>query len=280
MIKNIGLIGIGVVGNAFYEGMKHVFEIVRFDKNKPDLSDVESINSVVGSTDGPIFVCVPTPMKEDGSCSTECVERVVEAIFLSGTKRIVVVKSTIPPGTTNSLNSRFGENLSVVFNPEFLTEANSVNDFKCQDRILIGGSSEATQIVADIYSIAYPNVALLQDEATTVEMVKYVGNCFLATKVSFANEIYQICEKLNVKYDNVINMASLDRRLGTSHWKVPGPDGSLGWGLVCLPKDLNALINIAKELGVDPKVMNATWEKNLEVRPEKDWEKLKGRTIL
>jgi UDPglucose 6-dehydrogenase len=110
-------------------------------------------------------------------------------------------------------------------------------------------------------------------------MVKYVTNCFLATKVSFANEIKQICDKLDIDYDKVVEYSTKDKRLGTSHWAVPGHDGHFGFGLTCFPKDLNALIATATSLGVDPKVMIAVWEKNLEVRPEKDWEKLIGRAI-
>lgn len=279
----LGLVGVGIVGNAFYEGMKHAFDVVRFDKFRADLSDVDSIEGLVAATDGPIFVCVPTPMYPDGSCSTENVAQVAEAINLltkDGVKRIVVIKSTVPPGTVDYLNFVFGTNLSVVFNPEFLTEANPVQDFKHQDRIFIGGLPEATQTVADIYSIAYPNVLIMQDSARTTEMVKYVGNCFLATKVSFANEIYQICEKLGIDYNAVMNMATLDTRLGKSHWRVPGPDGHYGFGLTCFPKDINALIAVAKNLGINPTMLEASWKKNLEVRPEKDWEQMKGRAVL
>jgi len=287
----LGLVGVGIVGNAFYEGMKHVFEVVRFDKFRSDISDVKSVEELVNATDGPIFVCVPTPMRPDGSCSVENVLEVVEAINLSTsdvTKRVVVIKSTVPPGTVDNLNFTFGNRLSVVFNPEFLTEANPVDDFKRQDRIFIGGLPEATQIVADVYSVAYPSVLIMQDKAIATEMVKYVGNCFLATKVSFANEIYQICEKLGIDYNSVINMAMLDRRLGTSHWLVPGPmpandeTGQLlrGFGGSCFVKDINALISVAKIVGINPVVLEAAWHKNLEVRPEKDWENLKGRAIL
>lgn len=111
-------------------------------------------------------------------------------------------------------------------------------------------------------------------------MIKYLANCFLATKVSFANEMYQICDKLGARYDKVIELATLDSRLGTSHWKVPGPDGHFGFGLTCFPKDINALIKLSEQLGVDPKMLKTAWEKNLEVRPEKDWEQLKGRAVL
>jgi len=274
----LGIIGAGIVGNAVYEGMKHAFEVLRYD-TRPEFSDVGSLVELLQEVDGPIFVCVPTPMNIDGSASTKIVEDVVHNIYGWG-DRIVVIKSTVPPGTTARLNKGFGPTLSVVFNPEFLTEANPVEDFKNQDRIIIGGSSEAAQTVADIYSVAYPGVMTVQCNATTAEMVKYVGNCFLATKVSFANEIYQICEKLGIKYDGVMNLAKLDKRLGQSHWQVPGPDGHFGYGLTCFPKDINALIAAAVSLGVNPMMLRAAWEKNLQVRPEKDWEQMKGRAVV
>jgi len=277
-MNKIGLVGAGIVGNAFYEGMRHAFDVVRYDA-RPEFSDVGSLVELLQVVDGPIFICVPTPMNPDGSASMAIVEDVVRNIYGWG-ERIVVIKSTVPPGTTDRLNKMFGPTLSVVFNPEFLTEAKPVEDFKNQDRIIVGGDSEATQTVADIYSVAYPGVMQVQCEATTAEMVKYVGNCFLATKISFANEISQICEKLGVEYDGVIKLAMLDKRLGQSHWKVPGPDGHYGFGLTCFPKDINALIAVAIELGVDPKILRAAWEKNLEVRPERDWEKMKGRAVL
>lgn len=277
-MTKIGVVGAGIVGNAFYEGMRHAFDVVRYD-TRPEFSDVGSLVELLQVVDGPIFICVPTPMNSDGSASTAIVEDVVRNIYGWG-ERIVVIKSTVPPGTTDRLNKMFGPTLSVVFNPEFLTEANPVEDFKNQDRIIVGGDSEATQIVSNIYSIAYFGVPQYQCDATTAEMVKYVGNCFLATKISFANEISQICEKLGVAYEGVINLAMLDKRLGRSHWKVPGPDGHYGFGLTCFPKDINALIAVALELGVDPKILRAAWEKNLEVRPERDWEKMKGRAVL
>lgn len=278
MTKKLGVIGAGIVGNAFYEGMRHAFDVLRYDK-RPECSDVGSIVELLQEVDGPIFICVPTPMNPDGSASTSIVEDVVRNIYGWG-NRVLVIKSTVPPGTTARLNQAFGPTLSVVFNPEFLTEANPVEDFKSQDRIIIGGSSEAAQTVTDVYSIAYPGVMTIQCDATTAEMVKYVGNCFLATKVSLANELYQICDKLGIQYDGVIKLAMLDKRLGRSHWKVPGPDGHFGFGLTCFPKDINALIAAAVSLGVDPKVLRAVWEKNLEVRPEKDWEQMKGRAVV
>ena len=111
-------------------------------------------------------------------------------------------------------------------------------------------------------------------------MVKYLTNSFLATKVSFANEIYQICDKLKIDYDKVVEYAVLDDRLGKSHWAVPGPDGDFGFGGHCLPKDLSALIHIAMQLNTETNVLNAVEETNDVVRQNRDWEDMKGRAVI
>lgn len=296
---NIGLIGMGVVGHAFYEGMKDACDILTYDKYKPDVSSIlkichadEAIETMVASLSGPIFISVPTPMNPDGSANTDIVESVCreinDAVYskiihgcvnYNNFKKVIVIRSTVPPGTTAKMNEKFNY-ISVVFNPEFLTEANAVQDFKNQNRIILGGHYEATAEVAKVYKFVFPHIPVYECNSVCAELVKYVGNCFLATKVSFANEIYQICDKLGADYNKVVELASLDARLGKSHWKVPGPDGHFGFGLTCFPKDINALIAVAKEMGVTPTMLEAAWNKNLEVRPEKDWEQLKGRAVL
>ena len=291
-MKKIGLIGRGVVGNAVAQGMEHAFTVCFYDKvfrhyiHGSNCEQHLSLASVVEAVDGPIFLCLPTPMIKDGTADCSIIESVVKEInelekdrssFKHG-KPVLIIKSTVPPGITEILNARY-EYVQCVFNPEFLREATAVEDFKHQDRIIIGGPHKAVSVVKRLYQIAYPEVPTTKTSSTIAEMVKYVTNCFLATKVSFANEIAQICTKLNIDYDKVIEYATKDKRLGTSHWAVPGPDGHMGFGLTCFPKDLNALIKLARVLRVEPTVMEAAWNKNLEVRPEKDWEALKGRAV-
>jgi UDPglucose 6-dehydrogenase len=193
--------------------------------------------------------------------------------------KIVVVKSTIPPGTTKKRNDKF-DNLSVVFNPEFLTEANAVKDYENQNRIILGGPKNETLQLNSIFSKVFPNAKIINTNSTDAEMVKYTTNSFLAMKVSFANEIYQICKKVNADYDKVIESTIQDDRLGTSHWKVPGPDGDFGYGGHCFPKDINALISVAINNNISPKMLIATNEKNKEVRSNKDWENMKGRAVV
>jgi len=110
-------------------------------------------------------------------------------------------------------------------------------------------------------------------------MVKYMTNTFLATKVSFANEMYMICDKLDIDYDKVVEYSTYDERLGKSHWAVPGPDGKFGFGGSCFPKDINALLEVANKFKIDVFTLDGAWETNLQVRPEKDWEELKGRAV-
>ena len=111
-------------------------------------------------------------------------------------------------------------------------------------------------------------------------MVKYLTNSFLASKVSFANEIYQICEGLKVDYDKVVEYATLDDRLGKSHWQVPGPDGDYGFGGHCFPKDLNALLHLSDNLETDNNVLTAAIETNDKVRKNRDWESMTGRAVV
>ena len=121
---------------------------------------------------------------------------------------------------------------------------------------------------------------IIKTDFQTAELVKYVTNAFLSTKVSFANEMYQLCEGLDLDYDKIIEYATLDPRLGDSHWGVPGPDGDFGFGGHCFPKDLSALIEITKQLDTVNNVLRAVQTTNNTVRSNRDWEKMKGRAIV
>ena len=111
-------------------------------------------------------------------------------------------------------------------------------------------------------------------------MIKYITNCFLATKVSFANEMYKVCGALDIDYDKVMEYARYDERLGNSHWNVPGPDGDFGFGGHCFPKDMEALKYKAFELGVPTNIIDAALKSNNQVRKNRDWEQQKGRAVI
>jgi len=241
---------------------------------------------------GVFFVCVPTPMYEDGSPDTSIVEDVLELICIApytadSPNRVAVIKSTVPPGSTERWNTMFNQRgLHVVFNPEFLTEANAVNDMREQNRIVLGGPRPHINTVRNVFQRAFPKVPIIKTSATTAESVKYFTNIQLAVRVILSCEFKQVCDALdaaglNVDYDKVLEYARLDPRLGNSHMNVPGQDGIMGARGHCFPKDLNAYISVAKKMSVNPILMQAAWEKNLELVPteHRDWEKMSGRAV-
>lgn len=273
----IGIIGQGFVGNAVYQKFKNYFDILTYDIDETKCnSDFHYIKKGCDT----IFLCLPTPMYEDGTCNTSIVEIMLSQINGYGPNKSydIVIKSTIPPGTTEEWNKRF-EKLNIVFNPEFLTEANAVSDYENQNRIILGGPRPATTRLKRIFTKVFPKAHIIKTGSRHAEMVKYVTNAFLATKVSFANEMYQICQALDIDYDKVIEYAQHDDRLGTSHWAVPGPDGDFGYGGHCFPKDVKALISLANKYSLDPKILTAVDSKNNDVRTNRDWESMKGRAI-
>jgi len=276
----IGILGQGYVGSAIKIGFEKKYKKLNtFDKYKESSSTVSSLEELTKSSNI-IFICLPTPMKENGECDIGIVEKEIIKIDQYSTEpKIIVIKSTVPPGTTKKIDTK-SKNINIVFNPEFLTEQNFIEDFKKQNRIVIGGNEKSVQVIEEVYKRVFPTTTIIKTDATTAEMIKYLTNTFLATKVSFANEIKMICDKIDVDYDEVVEYSLYDKRLGNSHWAVPGPDGKLGFGGSCFPKDINALIYFAKEKGLDLDLLQSVWETNLKVRPEKDWEDLKGRAVV
>ena len=275
----IGIVGQGYVGTAIKVGFEPHYDYIHtYDKFDISKSTVPNLKDLVDKCEV-IFVCVPTPMRKDGTCYTGIVEEVIKEIDYNvdtdKDKPIVVIKSTIPPGTTDKFNKSYS-NVIVIFNPEFLTEENFLEDFKNQKRIILGGNRIGTNKLRQIYSKVFPQATIVKTGSKTAEMTKYFINNFLATKVSFANEMYKVCEQIDIDYDKVVEYATYDERLGKSHWAVPGPDGDYGYGGHCLPKDLSAIINQFETYGLLEAVENV----NDQVRNNRDWEEMKGRAII
>ena len=276
---NIGIIGQGFVGNAVYQKFKNYYDVLTYDLDESKSNS--NVNEIIRKCEN-IFLCLPTPMYWDGSCNTSIVENVLAGIDLTTdnleTEMNIIIKSTIPPGTTERWNQRF-ESLNIVFNPEFLTERNAIKDYENQNRIILGGVRPATTELKRVFSKVFPKEHIIKTDSTHAEMVKYLTNTFLSVKVSFANEIYQLCDRLGIDYDKVVEYATYDERLGKSHWNVPGHDGDFGFGGHCFPKDLKALLHLTKKLGTINNVLSATNETNDNVRKNRDWEGMKGRAV-
>jgi UDPglucose 6-dehydrogenase len=248
MSYKVGIIGGGFVGGAMYQNFREIFDVHVWDIDE-EKRTIKTFESFVDWADL-IFVCVPTPMKESGECDTSIVESVVGDIAKLDRLKYVVIKSTVTPGTTERLAE--SHNMVIGFNPEFLTEANAYNDFRNQPLIIIGAddvglATVMTQIYYE-YNSKVDNVAhVIQRTTKEAELFKYLANCFLATKVIFANEFKKLCDRVDVDYGRIAEIAMLDKRLGRTHWRVPGPDGQYGFGGSCFPKDTSALLHFADE---------------------------------
>ena len=275
----VGIVGQGFVGSAIREGLSKFHSVMTYDVDH-SRSMAVSLSQVVDNSEI-IFVCLPTPMKKSGQCDIRILEGSISKIndladSSSKNKKVVVIKSTIPPGTTDMLNEKY-ENIKIVFSPEFLTEANSYDDFKNQTRIIIGG--DGAKKVKQMFRKPFPNIPIVVTKANTAEMVKYFINCFLSSKVTFANQMYDVCDQLGIDYDKVTEYALLDKRIGGSHLAVPGPDGDRGYGGHCFPKDMAAMIYAAKEVDVDTSLLESVMNSNNKYRKNKDWLDMKGRAV-
>ena len=276
----IGIIGQGFVGNAVYQRWKKYYDIQTYDLDEN--KSTSSFHNLVMMCDT-IFVCLPTPMKKSGECDLDILNSSLFDIntlteFEGKGNKTIIIKSTNPAGTTEQLNKDY-KYLNILFNPEFLTERNAEEDYNNQNRIIIGGPRPQSTEVVRLFSKVFPKARIIKTHSTYAEMVKYMTNTFLSTKVSFANEIYQLCNEVGADYDKVVEYATLDERLGKSHWMVPGHDGDFGFGGHCFPKDLSALIHLSDKLGTINNVLHATQDTNDEVRKNRDWEKMKGRAV-
>lgn len=283
----LGIIGNGFVGNAIAHAFIPVMEVKIFDKD-PDKC-FNTLDEVVNDSDV-VFISVPTPMRMDGTIDLSIIESVFEDVDNTKTtesRAVFVLKSTVVPGTTRKLKKKH-PTLQIVFNPEFLTERHARFDFLNQSRIVLGFETDlddgqknlTVNKVKELYDCRFSGNNFITTNYETAEMIKYFNNLFFAVKVSFMNEMKLVAEKTGmINWDKAVRGLVSDGRVGDSHLQVPGPDGKKGFGGSCFPKDINAFITFSNSIGLDLKVLKGAWETNLNVRPEKDWEKLKGRAV-
>ena len=286
--QKIGVIGNGFVGGAVKFGFSPQTgcdaEVRVYDIN-PSKS-THTLEETVNESDF-IFLSVPTPANKDGSININILEMAlhdIENAYNGEKENSILIRSTVVPGTTWSLQESF-PNLNLLFNPEFLTERSANFDFINQSRFIIGSSGqplneEKSNQLTELFKQRFGHsIAVLQTSYETAEMIKYMNNCFFATKVSFMNEMYQIAEKIDANWDEAVSGFVADGRIGHTHLGVPGHDGKFGFGGSCFPKDVQAMINFGETMGIEMEVLSAVWRKNLEVRPEQDWKELKGRAV-
>lgn len=271
MKKNVGIIGNGFVGESQAFAFSPTNNILIYDvdplRANANLKDIHKCDFV--------FVCVPTPMFKDGS---QDLNYILNVFKHATSKPIYIIKSTVLPGTTNKIEHLY-PNLKVIFSPEFLSERTSKIDVLTQARVILGGKPESTKEVRKLFETRFANRNFIETDSITAEMIKYMNNTFFATKVAIMNEFKLVCDKIGANWTDALNGFVSDSRIGDSHLDVPGPDGKLGYGGTCFPKDVNALILFAKNLDIQLNSIEGGWKTNLIVRPEKDWEKNKGRAV-
>ncbi len=219
-----------------------------------------------------IFITVGTPSKEDGSIDLRYIESASRELskILKESKeyKLVVVKSTVVPTTTEEKiipiltesGKKIGEDFGVCMNPEFLREGTAVFDFLNQDRIVIGEyDKKSGDVLENFYSTYFPGSPIIRTDLKTAEMIKYTANSFLATKISFINEIGNICKKLGIDVYKVVDGIKYDKRIGPYFLNA-----GIGFGGSCFPKDVSALINFSENIGYEPNILKSVINLNNE----------------
>lgn len=263
--QKIAIMGYGMVGGSlgrYFIDVRGIEPII-YDPHKGHGS-VEDLNKA-----DIIFVCVPTPFDEEkGGFDLSYVE---DAFSKIEGEKIVVIKSTVWPGTTAQFQEKFPQH-KVAFNPEFLTEATADFDTQNPDRQIVGYTVNSRTIVGDI--MRFLPIAPFQRylDSMEAEMVKYFSNTLYSTKVIFSNQIYDICQKLGINYDNIKEAAAADKMIGPTHLEV-FHKGYRGYGGKCLPKDTRALIQLGEKVGVSMELLKKVEELNNKLvdQAKKEW---------
>ena len=287
----IGVVGNGYVGKATQLFSCEDIECLVYDK---DTEKCNPIGTTIKDLKGCdlIFVCVPTPMKGNGSCDLSIVKSAIKDLTRARIKKNkIVVRSTVPVGTC--------EKLGVNFMPEFLTEKNWQSDFY-NNNLWVFGMDNINDVNQSGTVLNFnDNLNLfrrllerakefdkIKNNAVTftctknAEAIKYGRNSFLATKVSFFNEFQEFCINNDLKYEVVRQLICADERIGDSHSQVPGPDKKRGYGGTCFPKDVASMLHQMKKSKVQTMVLKNVQNRNEKVdRPEKDWQNDKGRAV-
>jgi UDPglucose 6-dehydrogenase len=258
----IGIIGLGYVGAAVHNSFSGGFiDNIIIDPakghshfNYNDLKDADAV-----------FICVPTPRGDTDYCDLSILVDVLFQLNEVDYTGVIISKCTAPPHAYTYLNEIYP---NLVHVPEFLTSANSIQDYLRGEFAIIGGSVKAYMNEAErIIKMGQQNLKnIVHCSVGEAALAKYAINSFLATKVVFMNEIHNVALANNLDYKKIALLMQLDQRIGSSHMTVPGTDGLYGFGGHCLPKDTEALLSLSKDFGVTMQVLEAALKKNTLLR--------------
>ena len=252
----IGIIGVGFVGKAIYDSFKNKkYTILPYDKYK----NIGKFENIFESDI--VFLALPTLFNEDTQkYDIDALEETCNKLKNNNYKGTIIIKSTIEPGTTNYLSSKY--NLNLIHNPEFLTARTALHDFENQIQIVLGCSENCSKkhidTINNLYLETFPNSFISNCTSNESELMKISLNCFYAVKVQFFNELYLMCKNTDINYENVKKLMLNNNWINPMHTNVPGPDGKLSYGGMCFPKDTNALLNFMKRIDTPHAVLKAT----------------------
>jgi UDPglucose 6-dehydrogenase len=253
---NIIIAGYGFVGKAVANSIdqKNTLHIVDPKLGEKTVKDYSGADGVI--------ICVGTPSTQLGDCDVGQIYQVMDTVPET---MPVLIKCTVRPDYLNRLLVNYPKH-SICYSPEFLRATTANEDFANQTYMLLGGE-DPNNLWSDLFRQSLKNLnSVVYCTLTEASMVKYATNCFLSVKVTFFNQLYDMCRENGANYDSVINMLKMDNRIGMSHMQVPGPDGSRGFGGACFPKDTNAFIHYADSLQVSHTLVESAVKYNKKVR--------------
>lgn len=283
--QHVNVLGYGFVGGAMGHLCKEnnvkfcVYDIVKKDESSA-LQTFSSLSDIVGFSEkrnetNIYFICVPTPSNAEGQCNTSIVEQVITNLNSLVTKKsIIIIKSTVQPGTTRKFTNKTNTLLDIVFCPEFLTEKNFKSDMYNADFVLLGFNNleneELLTTTSNIMKLLYKHktVDVYHRSYEECEMFKYTINVYLSVKVWYFNEIYELCGKFGIDYSQFRqDLLPLEPRIGMSHTVVPGDHGR-GFSGSCLPKETRGMKFLQGSLGIPNKVLDEILKRNSQLRNE------------
>lgn len=266
----IGIVGYGYVGSAV-AGAHDRNVLMIHDPYKFQEWEHYTLEQLIEHC-GWIYLCLPTSSKEDGGCDTGILEDVL--LKLKDYEGIVISKSTAPPKFYIDIFNQCGKNKKYKFRfvhmPEFLTEKNSLQDYMHPQIIVVGGSAnDRNYIVSHVITSDYTyknKTNIVKTDIGSAAAMKYYSNSWLATKVIYNNQFAKWCSSQGVDWNEVTEVLKMDRRLGNTHYQVPGNNGEVGYGGSCFPKDISAILKIAEDNNVDMSLLKFQTEINETIR--------------
>lgn len=272
--QQVTVYGAGVIGMPLIQRLSTIYSVVVMDPKYPT-KKTDYGKKFVSNIDDPItdsicaFICVPAPTAEDGTVDISIIRSVCDSIIseMDRADKIfmpVCIRNTLTPDLYATLCKEYPR-LGIVHWPEFLREQHAEEDFNNMTTAFLGARNTVeTYVVSEIIQSMFPSqVSIFIGDITTVSLAKYAINTYLATKVTFFNELKELYDAVGgADYENLRQLVISDPRIGESHTQVPGPDGKMGWGGMCLQKDAKAFATYARNAGVELSLIEAARKKN------------------